>query len=427
MKLNSRILTLVLALFVLFAVPAAAAIEWPNLAGETVNVIALWSGEEQRSFEAVLARFSELTGAEVVYSPTPDNMATVLGTRVEGGNPPDVAVLPNPGLVKQFARRGFLVPIEDVAGDLIDKYYAPVWRELGSVDGDLYGVWYKAANKSVVWYNTNIFAEVGLDVPTTWEEMIEAAEMIEFFGITPFSTGGGSSWVLTDWFENIYLRTAGPEMYDKLVEHEISWTDPSVIEAFEYLKQVLGRADWLAGGVEGTLEATHPEGIVKPFLDPPQAAMAYGADFSVSAIQNETNAVVGEDALFFPFPSIKGSPGAVVGGGDAAVMMKDTPGARALIRFLATPEAAEIWAARGGLTSPNQGVDLAVYPNEIAAASAKALQEAEWFRFDLSDLVPQEFGSTAGTGMRGGFQEFVRNPDIEAITSQLEEDAQKAY
>ena len=268
MKLNSRILTLVLALLVLFAVPAAAT-EWPNLAGETVNVIALWSGEEQRSFEAVLARFSELTGAEVVYSPTPDNMATVLGTRVEGGNPPDVAVLPNPGLVKQFARRGFLVPIEDVAGDLIDKYYAPVWRELGSVDGDLYGVWYKAANKSVVWYNTNIFAEVGLDVPTTWEEMIEAAEMIEFFGITPFSTGGGSSWVLTDWFENIYLRTAIPEMYDKLVERDL--LDRSN-RSFEYLKQVLGRADWLAGGVEGKSKL-HIQRASSSHSDPPQVAL----------------------------------------------------------------------------------------------------------------------------------------------------------
>lgn len=404
-----------------------AATVWPDLTGETLNVIGLWSGEEQRNFELVLAEFERLTGAEVVFSPTPDQLPTVIGTRVEGGNPPEIAVLPNPGLLQDFARRGFLVPIEDFAGDLVDEYYAPVWRDLASVDGELYGVWYKAANKSVVWYNTNIFAEIGLEEPTTWEEMIEAAEMIDFFGITPFSTGGASSWVLTDWFENIYLRTAGPEMYDKLVEHEIAWTDPSVIEAFEYLAQVLGRSEWLAGGVEGTLEAAHPEGIIKPFLNPPQAAMAYGADFSVSAIESETNAVVGEDALFFNFPSINDSPQAVVGGGDVAVALKDTEGAKALLRFLATPEAAEIWAARGGITSPNQGVDISVYPSTILANSAKALQEAEWFRFDLSDLVPQEFGSTAGTGMRGGFQEFIRNPDIEAITRQLEEDASKAY
>lgn len=423
-------LAFVLALIVALsgvALPAAAAEQWPDLSGQTLNVFGLWSGEEQRSFESVLSRFEELTNARVIYSPTTDQLPTVIGTRVEGGNPPDLAVLPNPGLLQDFARRGWLVPIESVAGDLVDAHYAPVWRELATVDGELYGVWYKAANKSVVWYNANIFDELGLEVPGTWAEMIEVAETIDFFGITPFSTGGASSWVLTDWFENIYLRSAGPEMYDKLVDHEVAWTDPSVIEAFEYLKQVLGRADWLAGGAEGTLEADHPSGIIKPFLDPPQAAMAYGADFSATAIGNETHAVVGEDALFFDFPSINDSPPAVVGGGDLAVALRDNEGALALMRFLATPEAAEIWAARGGMTSPNQGVDLSVYPSAIAAELAASLQNAEWFRFDLSDLAPQEFGSTAGTGMRGGFQEFVRNPDIELITNQLEEDAQKAY
>lgn len=427
MRLNTRLLTLLLALLVVVGGAAAAEEVWPDLKGQTINVVALWTGDEQSKFEDVLAEFQRLTGAEIIYSPTPENLATVLGTRVEGGNPPDVVALPNPGLLQDFARRGFLVPIDDAAGDLVDQYYAPVWRELATVDGKLYGVWYKAANKSVVWYNVNIFEEVGVEIPTTWEEWMAAAEAIDFYGITPFSTGGASSWVLTDWFENIYLRVAGPEMYDKLVAHEISWTDPSVIEAFEYLKQVLGRPEWLAGGAEGTLEANHPQGIIKPFVNPPQAAMAYGADFSVSAIETETNSVVGKDALFFPFPSIKGSPQAVVGGGDVVVMMKDTPGAKALIRFLATPEAAEIWASQGGMTSPNKGVDLSIYPSEITSALAKALVDAEWFRFDLSDLVPQEFGSTAGTGMRGGFQEFVRNPDIEAITRQLEEDAQKAY
>ena len=184
MRLNTRLFTLLLALLVVF-VGAAAAEEWPDLSGQTVNVVALWTGDEQRKFEDVLAEFSALTGAEIVYSPTPENLATVLGTRVEGGSPPDIAALPNPGLLQDFARRGFLVAVDDIVGDLVDQYYAPVWRELASVDGKLYGVWYKAANKSVVWYNTNIFAEVGAEVPTTWEEMMEVAEMVDFYGITP--------------------------------------------------------------------------------------------------------------------------------------------------------------------------------------------------------------------------------------------------
>ena len=136
----------------------------------------MWSGEEQRNFEAVLAEFSALTGAEVITAQPrkPRNSAGYKRRR----NPPDIAALPNPGLVQDFARRGFLVAIDDIAGDLVDEYYALCanWP----VDGKLYGVWYKAANKSVVWYNTNIFAEVGAEVPTTWEEMMEVAEMIDF-------------------------------------------------------------------------------------------------------------------------------------------------------------------------------------------------------------------------------------------------------
>lgn len=420
-------LLLIMVLVVGFSVPAMANEEWPNLQGQSISIVGLWTGAEQKNFESVLALFSELTNARAEYSPAGDNIATVIGTRIEGGNPPDVAILPQPGLVLDFARRGSLVPIESAAGDMVDKYYAPVWRDLGSVDGTLYGVWYKAANKSVVWYNANLFEEIGAEAPSTWEEMIEIAETFDFYGITPFSLGGASSWTLTDWFENIYLRSAGPEMYDKLMNHEIPWTHASVVEAFTFLKQVFGNHSWLAGGVQGSLEANHPQGIIRPFVDPPQAAMVYGADFSASAIANETNSELGKDALFFDFPSINDSPRSVVGGGDVVVALKDNEAAKTLIRFLATPEAAELWAAQGGFTSPNQGVNPDVYPSAIVARSANALQEAEWFRFDLSDLVPPQFGSTAGTGMRGLFQEFVRTPDIENITNRLEQDAVSAY
>lgn len=424
---QSKLVSLALVLVLVLSLSGTVLADWPNLSGESVELVGLWTGAEQRNFENILAEFSRLTNARVEYNPAGDQISTVVGTRFEGGNPPDLAIIPAPGILDEFVTRGFAVPAEDAVVDTVDKYYAPIWRDLGSIDGTLYGVWFKAANKSVVWYNANLFEEVGVESPETWEEMMEIAELMDMYGVPPFSLGGASSWTLTDWFENVYLRSAGPEMYDKLLNHEIPWTHESVIEAFTYLKQVLGNADWLTGGVEESLEATHAQGIIKPFVDPPQSAMAYGADFSATAIANETKAVLGEDALFFDFPSVNDSPQAVVGGGDAIVVLKDSEAAQALLRFLATPQAAEIWAAEGGFTSPNQGVNPDVYPTEIVRRSALALQQAEWFRFDMSDLAPSEFGSTHGTGMRWAFQEFVRNPDIEYITNRLEEDARKAY
>lgn len=395
---------------------------------DELNVLGVWTGDTQDRFQQVLADFTERTGIPAEYEPAGRDIGTVLGTQIEGGNPPDVALLPQPGLLVEFAERGELQPLESVVGDQVDENYAEVWRDLATVDGELYGVWYKAANKSFFWYNENVYRDAGVEPAETWDDLIRNAEIISDFGIPPFSIGGGSAWTLTDWFENIYLHSAGPDRYDQLTNHEIPWTHHTVREAMQLFVDIVERREWLAGGVEGTLEATPPEGIVKPFLDPPQAAMAYGADFSAGAIIDETDAEIGGTARFFPFPTIGGSSPSVVGGGDVAVAFTDSDETRDLIRYLASPEAAEVWAPLGGFTSPNQKVDPAVYPDEVSRGSAEALQTAEVFRFDLSDLQPSAFGSTAGQGLFGLMTDLVRNPDeLDTILERLEQEAAAAH
>jgi len=399
----------------------------PDLTGQSIEIAAVWSGAEQESFEQVLASFEEQTGADVSFISTGDDIATVLGTSIQGGDPPDVALLPQPGLLVDLAEQGNLVPIDDVAGDLVDANYAPVWRELGSVDGTLYGVWFKAANKSTVWYNAGVFTEAGVQPPETWEDFLAAARTLADFGITPISLGGADGWTLTDWFENVYLRTAGPDMYDQLTNHEIPWTDPSVTEALGVLADVFGD-ETLIGSVDVALQNGFVESVTRVFADDPGAAIVYEGDFVAGVVSSETNAVPGEDALFFPFPSIDGSVPSVVGGGDVAVLLDDTDGGRALIQYLASPQAAEIWAGLGGFASPNSGVDPAVYPDDITRAAAEELVSAEVFRFDLSDLEPAEFGGTVGQGMWGLLQDFLRNPDdIDGTAARLEEAAARAF
>lgn len=417
----------IVTLLVLIGFVHAQELDLPDLSGQSVGVIAVWTDVEQDRFETVLAEFEERTGAEVTYTPAGGDIGTVVGTRLEGGNPPDIGILPQPGLLAEFAERGSLEPIEDVAGDLVDANYADVWRELGSQDDTLYGVWFKGSNKSIVWYNHDLFEQAGVDTPETWDEWMETADTLYAFGVPPFSVGGGAAWTLTDWFENVYVRSAGPELYDQLLNHEIPWTHESVVEALEILADVFDDPDMLAGGVQGTLEATHPTGVSLPFTDPPQAAMAYGAAFSATAIENETEAEVGETARFFPFPSIDGSPPAVIGGGDVAVLFTEDEAARQLMRFLASAEAADIWAELGGFTTPNQNVDTSLYPTELLRETGRQLQEAEIFRFDMSDLQPSAFGGTTGQGLFLELQEFVRDPDPQATAEALEEAAADAY
>ncbi len=400
----------------------------PKLDGTTLEVAAVWTGDEQKNFQKVLADFEQKTGATVKYTSTGDQIASVLTPRVKGGSPPDVAVLPQPGLMAQFVASGALKPLTNTVSDAVDANYSPVWKDLGTVDGKLYGVWFKASNKSTVWYNVHQFEAGGVQPPKTWDEFVKTAKTLSDAGQEPVSIGGADGWTLTDWFENVYLSQAGPEMYDKLTKHEIPWTDPSVKQALETLAQIWGDPALLAGGTSGALQADMPTSVTKVFSDPPKASMVYEGDFVAGVITSSTKAKLGIDAKFFPFPSVGANP-AVVGGGDVAVAFKDNDGAMALLHYLATPEAAEIWVKAGGFTSPNKNVSLDVYPDDTSKEIAQGLIDAgDAFRFDMSDQAPSAFGGTKGAGEWKDLADFLRNPkDIEGVMKSLEADAAKAY
>ena len=401
----------------------------PDLSGQTVEVAATWTSSEQTNFEQVLALFEEQTGATVRFVSAGDDIAAYLGPKIEGGKPPDVAILPQPGVVRSFAAEGSLIPIEDFAGQLVDENYAPAAREVGTVDGTLYAVWFRAAQKSTVWYNTHVFDDAGVQPPATWEELTSTAQTISDFGVAPYSVGVDVGWPLSDLFENIYLRTAGPEMYDQLAKHEIPWTDQSVKDALALMSDVIGNSDMIAGGTQGALQTDFNGSVTQMFEDPPKGAMTFEGNFVGGIINDETKAKVGPDADFFDFPSIDGSPPAVMGGGDLAVLLKDTEGGQELIKFLATPEAAEVWAGLGGYISPNTNVDISAYTNPVDQRVAQALLDVgDATRYDLSDLQPTEFGATTGQGIWGILTDFVSDPsDVDGTAQQLEAAAKAAY
>ncbi|SFB40484.1 carbohydrate ABC transporter substrate-binding protein, CUT1 family [Amycolatopsis marina] len=399
-----------------------------DLSGQTLEVAGVWSGDEQAAFEEVLALFEERTGAEVTYTSATDDLPTVLQTRVDGKTPPNVAVLPQPGLITQFARAGALQPLSAETQDVLNENYVEMWSDLGSVDDTPYGVFFKTANKSTVWYNTALFDEAGVTPPATMADLLASAETLSDNGIAPFSVGGADGWVLTDWFENIYLQTAGPEMYDKLSRHEIPWTDPSVREALTVLGEVL-KPEFLDGGSRGALQTEFPTSVSNVFGNEPKAAMVYEGDFVAGVITASTSAQLGDDARFFPFPRIDGADPSVVVGGDAAVAFTADAATEELMKFLASPEAAEVWAARGGFLSPNKGLDVGAYPDELTRELAQQLLDAgENLRFDMSDLAPSAFGATKGSGMWKDLQDFVADPgDIEGAMRNLENNAAKAF
>ena len=396
--------------------------------GGRIEVAAVWSGSEKANFQRVLDAFTDKTGIETSFRSTGDDIGAFLGPQIEGGSPPDVAMIPQPGLLRDLVQRGALKEVGQKAEQALEQNYDPIWKELGSVDGKLYGIYFKVSNKSTWWYNTQAFQQAGVEAPRTWPEMLQAAKTVDASGVPWLSIGAADGWPLTDMFENVYLRTGGAEKYDQLSNHEIKWTDPSVINALNVLAQLFGEPGNLAGGTRGALQTTFDESVPQVFTQPPKAATVYEGDFVAGIITAQTKARPEQNFNYFDFPAIEGSEPSVVSSGDAAVALTNNQGAQSFLEFLATPEAAEAWASEGGFLSPNKQLDPSVYPDEITRRIATSLVEAQTVRYDLSDLQPAEFGATTGQGLWKLFQDFLRNPqDARGIAQQMERAASQAH
>ena len=396
----------------------------PQVKG-TLSMVAVWTGAEGAAMKAVFDGFkAKNPGVTIKYKSAKDP-GQVLTTAVQGGNPPDMAALPSPGLMKGFVSQGALKPIDFAKSDISSNFSAD-WVKFGTVNGKLYGLFFKGANKSTVWYNVHAFKDAGVTAPKEWSDLLTDAKTISASGTPAYSIGGADGWTLTDLFENIYLRTAGAAKYDQLSDHKIPWTDPSVKTALTQMAKVLSDSKNINGGASGALQTNFPDSVTAVFTNPPKAAMIFEGDFVPGVVAGQSKAKPVTDYNVFPFPAVDGKGGDfVVGGGDVIVMFKDSPAAEALIKYLATPEAATIWAKLGGYSSPNKNVDPAVYPDDITRTTATALAKATTFRFDMSDLAPAKFG---GDAEFTDLQNFLKNPsDVNGAAAKLEKDATAAY
>jgi alpha-glucoside transport system substrate-binding protein len=245
--------------------------------------------------------------------------------------------------------------------------------------------------------------------------------------VKPLSVGAANGWTLTDVFENIYLAQAGAEKYDQLAKHQIPWTDDSVKQALTTMAQVV-QADYLAGGTSRTLQTEFPQSVQNLYSSPPKAGLEIEADFVAGVISGDTKAKLGKNARFFPFPGMSGGPAPVVTGGDVAVLFKDSEGGKELVKFLATPEAAQVWAKAGGYISANKNVPANAYTNRTFRQIANVLVTSTNVQFDMSDQQPASFGATDGQGEWKIFQDFLQNPsNVDGTAQQLESAAAEAY
>ncbi|HEY4037084.1 MAG TPA: ABC transporter substrate-binding protein [Ktedonobacteraceae bacterium] len=395
----------------------------------SIDLITVWGGAELDSFNAVLAPFRHMQHITVNIESTRDLNAT-LTSRLRGNNPPDIAVLPNPGAMQQLASQNKLIRLDHLLDmNQVKKDYAQSWIDLGSYHGSFYGLFYKTANKGTVWYSPRQFQSLGYKIPTTWSEMLALSDQIASNGRYPWAigveNGPASGWPASDWIAEIYLKLFGPEMYDKWVAHKIPWTHRSIKTAFQLFGKIASGQHYVNGTPQSIQAISFDKAIQEPFANPPQAYMDYLGDFATTLIaQAYPHAKAGTDYNFFPFPTLTNQyQDALTGSTDVVVVMKNTAAAQTLINYLATAEAQTIWVKRGGFTSPNKSIDLGAYPNAVTRASAQMLTSTTLFRYGAGDLMPPPIQRSFWQGLLTFIGDQSR---LDSVLNDIESTAQEA-
>jgi alpha-glucoside transport system substrate-binding protein len=397
----------------------------------SVHVLAVWAAAEQDSFMATLAPFEAQTGIHVLYESTRD-VDAVLATRIAAGNPPEISSLPSPATLNKYAAQGKLIQLDNGILDMntMNSQYSPGWIKLGTINGKLYEIFAWASVKGLIWYNPTKFAAKGYTVPTTWADLMTLSAKIKADGTTPWciavASGTASGWPGSDWVKEIVLSQSGPTVYDSWWQGKTKWTDPAIKNAWLTWGQILGpNASNVSGGSRLILSQPFGNGGDGLFKSPPKCYMHNQASFITANFVSQDKAVPGTDFKFFALPDVDPQfAGAHVGAGDAFSMLKDTPQARALIKYLTTPEAQAIWVKRGGKLSPNKSFDPANYPDDITRQVATVMTTAKIFDFDAGDLMP----TAMFNAYWGAVLKFVANQNnLDAILANLDAVQATAY
>ncbi len=394
-----RRLTIAAALIVVAAALTGCGGEDDQAVRPVVRIFGPYRGEEAAFFTAGLEEWADTAGIDVRYAGSANFVADLEYQVVEILSPPDIALVPQPGLVQKMFDDGHIVPVSDDTAEILGQNYDDAALDLGRVDGTLVGFPYRANLKSLVWYRPDVLTDLSFTPPNTMAELESQVQLIQERGPTPWCLGIEAQlqtgWPATDWVEDLIVRQAGPEVYNAWVAGAIPFSDTRIADAFSTFKALVLEPGRVTGGVSKVLSTGTQMGDDPLFSDPPGCVFYKQASFAYGWMPPGLELGPDGDIDFFVLPGTEaGTPAPVVAGADLAVSFSDKPEVAAVLEHLATPEAGRAWAQGGSYVSPRNDVNPASYYSPVDQAFAEVLLETETLVFDGSDAMPPRIGTT---------------------------------
>jgi alpha-glucoside transport system substrate-binding protein len=371
--------------------------------GTTVSLFTSILPPEQQKYETAWAQFEKCTGITVKYEGS-NTFESQLPTRVAGGNAPDIALIPQPGLLQQMVKTGAVKAPPAAVSANVDKYWNPAWKTYGTVNGTFYAAPNSANMKSFVWYSPSVFKAKGYTVPTTWDGLWTLSDKMAADGMKPWCGGIGSGtatgWPATDWLEETVMRQSGGDVYDKWISHEIKFDSPEITKAMDQVAAWMKNDKYVNGGIGNvaSIATTTFQNAGRPILTGKCGMLQQASFYAAQWPSFKSDVKIAEDGDVFAFylPSIDPSKKAVEGGGEFVTAFADRPEVQSFQTFMSSPLFADIKVKEGGWVSANNGVPLDDYTDAISKLSAQYLTDPNaLFRFDASDLMPAAVGSGA--------------------------------
>lgn len=374
----------------------------------TVSMLHAFTGQEDiAGIDAIIAAFEQEYPNIDVQAQGTNQFEQLTRTRIGGGQTTDILLHPQPGLIQEFVNQGAARPLDFIDRGQLEENLIPGTAQYGVFDDTLYAIPVKLGLKSTVWYSKPAFEAAGYEVPTTQEELLQLTERVaQEQDYAPWcigiESGEATGWVATDWVEDILLRALGGEDYDRWVNGELDFSSPEVQSALEeYLLPIWTNDEYVFGGQAQIVREPFGTSLSGLIGDQPECLMnKMGVALESFIQENNPEAEFGTDYDFFYYPTIVGTevgnPALV--GGDLAALYSDNAAAQTFMQWLARPEAGRAWAERGAFLSPYRDFDASIYPTESGKRAAEILQSADFVRFDGSDLMPADVGSSSQEG-----------------------------
>ncbi len=366
-----------------------------------VEIVYGFGGSQSQGFEESLQEFQEESGIDIKLTEASQSFDTLIRTRVQANDLPDMALFPQPGVLKDFANQGKVQPITEVVDvDALEEALVPGILEAGRAeDGEAYGVPISMNVKSLVFYPKQEFEARGYEVPETLDQLQELTEQIEADGTTPWclglESGPATGWVATDWIEDMVLRTAGPEVYDQWVNHEIPFDDPAIKEAAQRFEALALEEGKVLGGRQGVVSTAFSTAANPMFAEPPRCMLHRQGNFITQEgfFPDEIVANIDEEVGVFYLPGETENDQPVLGGGDLAAVFQGADEETAEVLEFLTSQDYPGWSESAGFMSPRKDFPLEEYETELMRQMAGIAYEADVFRFDASDQMPGAVGA----------------------------------